>query len=103
MGVRAVAAGAVLAVSAPAVAVSGPAVSAAASSGSFQAYAWGRGIEGELGNGSTANRSSPVALSALTQAAEVSAGLFHSLAVRTDGTVWAWGNNTFGQTRRRGA
>ena len=29
--------------------------------------------------------------------AQVAAGAYHSLLVRADGTVWAWGDNTFGQ------
>ncbi|MFC7671399.1 RCC1-like domain-containing protein [Hymenobacter humi] len=31
----------------------------------------------------------------------VSAGRDHSLAVRTDGTLWGWGNNNYGQARAR--
>ena len=58
-------------------------------------YAWGRNDHGQLGDGSTTNRSAPIRV--LTDVAEVSAGLSFTLALRTDGTVWAWGNNDFGQ------
>jgi len=34
---------------------------------------------------------------ALTTWSKVSAGHFGSLAVKTDGTLWAWGNNGYGQ------
>src|ERR1700739_2154907 len=34
----------------------------------------------------------------LTNAVEIAAGGFHSLALRQDGTVVAWGDNNFGQT-----
>ena len=61
-------------------------------------WAWGRSIDGQLGLGDITHRSSPVQIGALTNWAQVSAGLGdHSLAIKTDGTLWAWGRNTFGQ------
>ncbi|GAA4591704.1 hypothetical protein GCM10023194_51660 [Planotetraspora phitsanulokensis] len=87
-----------LAVSAPAVSVLGPVGPAAASSGTSTAYGWGYNFWGQVGAGSSEeDTSSPVAVSGLSQVAQVSAGDYHSLAVRTDGTVWAWGDNTNGQ------
>ena len=29
--------------------------------------------------------------------AAITAGVYHSLALKTDGTVWAWGYNGYGQ------
>lgn len=96
--VRAVAVGAVLAVTAAAVAALGPAGPAAAVTSAAASYAeaWGQGTWGQLGNGSTANQSSPVALAAPSQVTQVSGGLTHTVAVRADGTVWAWGDNRNG-------
>lgn len=60
--------------------------------------AWGRGHRGQLGDGTTvANRATPVTVTGLTGVVEVAAGGAHSLARRNDGTVWAWGHNTYGQ------
>ena len=105
--VRAVAVAAVLAVTAATVAALGPAGPAAAvTSAASYAEVWGRGDAGQLGNGSTANQPSPVDLTALTQVAQVSGGYTHTVAVRADGTVWAWGDNSDGELgtrRRRGA
>jgi len=60
-------------------------------------WAWGWNGEGELGNGSTANSSTPVQVNGLTGVTAISAGSYHSLALKGDGTVWAWGHNNEGQ------
>jgi alpha-tubulin suppressor-like RCC1 family protein/mRNA-degrading endonuclease toxin of MazEF toxin-antitoxin module len=62
---------------------------------------WGRDIEGQLGDGGIEeDRSSPVQVSGLgagSAVAAIAAGGFHSLAVRADGSVVAWGYNGDGQ------
>jgi alpha-tubulin suppressor-like RCC1 family protein len=62
------------------------------------AWAWGNGANGRLGNNSTTNRSSPVAVSgSFSDWIQVSAGITHSSGVRSSGTAWAWGFNGQGQ------
>jgi alpha-tubulin suppressor-like RCC1 family protein len=62
------------------------------------AWAWGLNTSGQLGDGSVTNQSSPVSVvGGFGDWCEISAGGFHSLAVRTDGTAWAWGSNTYGR------
>ena len=39
----------------------------------------------------------PVQVSGLTEVAGIASGSWHSLAVRRDGSVWAWGRNLEGQ------
>jgi alpha-tubulin suppressor-like RCC1 family protein len=59
-------------------------------------YAWGYGGLGQLGDGTTLNRSSPVNIGALVQGggaawAKAVAGQSFSVGIRTDGTLWGWG------------
>jgi len=60
-------------------------------------WAWGYNGSGQLGDGTTTNRLSPVQIGTATNWASVSAGVGHSVAVRTDGTLWVWGFNGSGQ------
>ena len=55
-------------------------------------WAWGYNYNGQLGEPTTTRqRTAPVPVSGLSNVAAVAAGEGHSLALRTDGTVWAWG------------
>jgi alpha-tubulin suppressor-like RCC1 family protein len=61
-------------------------------------WAWGLNNNGQLGNGTWDFFSSvPVQASALTGVTAVAGGGFHSIALKNDSTVWAWGNNADGQ------
>src|SRR5438034_209400 len=61
------------------------------------AMAFGGESFGELGDGGSGGdvRTSPVAVSGLTEVVQIVGGEYpsHTLARRADGTVWAWGNN----------
>lgn len=60
--------------------------------------AWGYNHAGQVGDGSAdASRPLPVAVNIGGPAIAVAAGAYHSLALRDDGTVWAWGNNDQGR------
>ena len=50
-----------------------------------------------MGSGTTVNRSSPVQIGALTTWSKISAGHSWALAIKTDGSLWAWGRNITGQ------
>ena len=72
------------------------------------AYAWGYNKDGELGDGTRTNRNTPVMVMkpdsktypdvpADFTYVQVSAGTDHSLALGSDGYVYAWGDDTDGE------
>lgn len=59
-------------------------------------WSWGTGCCGALGDGSTIARSSPVTVAGGgTTWCQVSAGHQHSVAVQTDGTLRTWGRDNY--------
>lgn len=57
--------------------------------------AWGGNDVGELGDGSTVwDTWDPVQVSGLTGVTSIAAGYSTAGAVKSDGTVWTWGNNS---------
>ena len=65
-------------------------------------YCWGRNYYGELGNNSTTTSYVPVQVVGaggagyLTDVDQISGQGSHSCAVKTDGTIWCWGYNYYG-------
>ena len=61
--------------------------------------AWGQNYDGELGDGTTFEsfRRAPSQVVGLSDVAIIAAKGPHSLALRGDGTVWAWGYNAKGE------
>jgi len=61
-------------------------------------YCWGDNSQGELGNGTTNNSLTPVAISAPAGISfvSVSAGSGYSCAASTNGAVYCWGTNSYG-------
>jgi len=57
-------------------------------------WTWGRNIGGRLGTNDTTNRSTPVTTFAGgNNWKQVSCGGFTTAAIKSDGTLWTWGNN----------
>ncbi|HYO52440.1 hypothetical protein [Archangium sp.] len=64
-------------------------------------WGWGNNSQGQLGRPASTNpEPTPVQVPGLTGMVALAAGSTHSLALREDGTVWAWGNNRKGQLGR---
>jgi alpha-tubulin suppressor-like RCC1 family protein len=65
-------------------------------------WAWGKNTTGQLGNGSITDSIYPVKVtlsdnSDFYDIRAIAGGENHSLALKNDGTVWAWGDNSKGQ------
>jgi alpha-tubulin suppressor-like RCC1 family protein len=61
-------------------------------------WTWGRNDYGQLGDNTTTNRSSPVqTITGGTNWKQVSCGALHTACIKADGTLWTWGQNSYGQ------
>ena len=71
-------------------------------------WSWGDNKHGQLGDGTVSvyniydlvtlpdnNKSAPVKI--MEDVAFISAGYSHNLAIKTDGSLWSWGDNSFGK------
>ena len=59
-------------------------------------YCWGYNGHGELGDGTTTNRSYPTQVSGLSSGVVgLGMGLYHTCAIKTSGTLWCWGANNY--------
>ncbi len=61
------------------------------------AYCWGYNNHGELGDGTTTQRTSPVAVLGGLTFATVSAGNVFTCGVTTGGAAYCWGHNESGE------
>lgn len=66
-------------------------------------WAWGENSDGQLGLGyetllsAESQNVSPVQVGVLNDWALASAGRDHTISIKTNGTLWTWGRNNFGQ------
>jgi alpha-tubulin suppressor-like RCC1 family protein len=60
-------------------------------------WAWGHNDYGQLGDGTTTMRTTPVQVSNLSGVHAIACGTHHVVALKGDGTVWTWGRNVNGQ------
>src|SRR5687768_5284961 len=61
------------------------------------AYCWGMNGLGQLGDGTTDNRSTPVPVSGARHFRQVSSGGDHACGVTADDQAYCWGRNDHGQ------
>jgi len=61
-------------------------------------WGWGANLHGQLGDDTTLDRDHPVQEAThATDWVDVAVGAYHSLSIKSDGSLYAWGSNKYGQ------
>ncbi len=62
-------------------------------------WVWGSNSDGQLGQGTTGgnDQTSPEQVPGLSGVTAIAAGMYYTMALKDDGTVWAWGSDSDGQ------
>ena len=50
-----------------------------------------------MGDGTNNDSNTPVQVDGISNVIAIAGGYWHTVALESDGTVWTWGNNTYGQ------
>jgi len=60
-------------------------------------WTWGYNVTGQLGDSTITNKNSPVqTIAGGTNWKQVACGYYSTAAIKTDGTLWGWGRNSYG-------
>jgi alpha-tubulin suppressor-like RCC1 family protein len=60
-------------------------------------WMWGYNNNGQLGDNTVVNKSSPVqTITYSSDWKQVACGYWHTAAIKTDGSLWCWGHNAYG-------
>lgn len=64
-----------------------------------EVWTWGRNNFGQLGNGTTQNSENPIHVQSIHGITSLGMGtcMNHSIVIRNDESLWAWGYNVYGQ------
>ncbi|WP_339250843.1 fibronectin type III domain-containing protein [Paenibacillus sp. FSL P2-0136] len=61
-----------------------------------QVWGWGLNNKGQLGDGTLTTRNIATRISALDSFSMISSGLTQNIGLRADGSVWTWGQSSYG-------
>jgi len=64
-------------------------------------WCWGNNVRGQVGDGTTTDRSVPTQVGTDHDWASVSAGYVHACAIKADGSLWCWGHDGYGEIAGR--